>query len=311
MKNKRIARAASIIVIILFICAASAINYAGKNRSSSLADIKAQKYVSLADYKNIEMPKGYGDISEEDTGSIMSWDFSSADAYIEVNGRNTVAEDDVILLRAAYYNENSEPESQEFYCELGNEDVFEDDSAFIGKKTGSVLSVNATIYDKQISAEVEIEGIYRYPVPNDEEFILSFYNCSSMDEVEKFIRERAYKEIVFYYMWERITENSEIKKFPDYIENEIDLLKNNPDFDGEAESAYSYYGEFLIAKAILEQESVKIGNKELQGVIDSKCAASEIDSDEIYTYYSYDELYYAAVTDALKNTLVPLIKISE
>lgn len=260
-------------------------------------------YVKLVDYKNIRIPKEHTIISDSDIENIMSWDFTTSDSYIKEINRNNIVVGDIVFLTLSYSN-NMEKETLELYYEIGSNDIFENDDLLIGKKVGTGLITDAIIYEEIVSANVEVGGIFRHPNLSDEEFILSYYNCSSLNEVKQFIRERAYNEIVYHYMWNYILENSEIITIPPHINKKINSLAND---ESNWEEAYSYYVEFMVAQTILEKEKLQITDSDIHNIIISKCQKLQIDINDIYTYYNYDDLYFEALMQTIRDFLVPLI----
>lgn len=281
-------------------------------REQILEDIDALRYVDLAGYNNIEVNKEYTEISESDVGNIIMMDLSSDEKYIEVNSRKNVADGDILLLLLSFADNK---ESCEYYCEVGNDETFSNDTEFINRQKEDEFHSEITISDENVEVLIKIMGIYRYPTLSDTDLILDYYNCETMDDVECFVRNRAEKEIVYNYIWDYILNNSTIRKYPKFIKNEIESQKERSETASQSidydEQSASYYREILIAKALLEKEKISVTDENIKSTTDELCEKLEVNSEEINLFYTDEEIYYRTVMNLLRKTIVPMVKIVE
>lgn len=295
----------------------------------NMYNIRAIDYVKLADYKNIEIPLSYTEISHSDVESIISWDFSSSDTFIAVTDRKNILHGDVIHLSVSFENTSTPYENFEYYYEVGSEDIFEDGNIFTNHKTEDFFSTDIVIENETAEANIKILGIYRYVTLSDEDAILSYYGYDNMNDVVKFLKNRAYNEIVYHYMWDYIYENSQVTEYPDFVKEEINSIElerkssniqdesselthtsiNNTDYEEQTQEIYDYYCRFLLAKAILENEKIEITDEDTEKIIEEICQKQNISSNEVLLYCGEYEIYYKAVMQKSKQRLIQLIKI--
>ena len=170
--------------------------------NQNMLQVEALKYVSLPNYRNINIAEDFTEISESDVENIISWDLSSNDVYVEEPAKETSTDGDVLLLRVSSLSQELQFTETQYY-EVGAEDIFTNPGLFIGCHKGDTFTTGATMINGiKVSCNVEILGIYRYPDINDTKCILSFYDCNSLDEVETYIRNRAREEIIFHFVWD-------------------------------------------------------------------------------------------------------------
>lgn len=238
---------------------------AGCSNNNSI-NYNTEKSVKLYDYKNIEIEKSYTEINEDEIESIILLDLSYNDCYKAIENRTTIEKNDIILLDitsdiADYCTDN-------YYYYIENEEFGSKFTEYIiGKKSGN--NYNTTIEQNGIKINISfnVKGIFQNATISDEEIVTAFYNCSNINEVKSFIRDRAYKEIIYNYMWDMVLEKSEITEISSEIQNKINQKMNDTANDNQSlEEIQNYYYERIIAQAIVDQEEIKIDNAEINKV---------------------------------------------
>lgn len=311
MKNKRkIIFIIALIVMIFF--------------SSCVAD-NSQEYILLCDYKNIQIEKKYTLLSETDIETIINLDLSSQDYYKEIENRNYLANEDIVLLNLD--SNNKTYCIRDYYYEIGTTEISEDfDTFLIGKEINNSYKFYLGGEDEKIEVLVEIKGIYRMADVEDQEFICEFYGFDNIKQVKDFIINRAYKGIVFDYMWEHILINSKINMFPEHVETVIETRMNSLTEEAQEiglsveeylkesgfsieeykQSLYDYYYEILIAETILEKESEPpISDEEINENIRKIAKENEISIEEVTMYFTPEDIYYQVLIEKIKEILVP------
>ncbi|MBQ8765466.1 MAG: hypothetical protein IJZ16_01555 [Clostridia bacterium] len=293
--------------------------------SSCIAD-NSKEDILLCDYKNIQIEKEYTLLSEADIETIISLDLSSEDCYKEIENRNYLMNEDIVLL--SLDSDNITYCIEDYYYEIGVAEISEEfDNFLIGKDINNSYNFHIDVEEEKIEILVNIKGIYRMAEIKDEEFICAFYECENMEQVKDFIINRAYKGIVFNYMWEQILINSKINSFPEHIEAEIETRMNSLveeaqegdmsveeylkesgfTLDEYKQSLYDYYYEILIAETILEKENEPpISDEEINKKIKKISEENEITIEEVAKYFTTEDIYYQVLIEKMKEILVPL-----
>lgn len=272
-------------------------------------DYNSNNYLQLYDYKSITCDYEYTQITLDDITTIIETEMSVNEAYIKINSRNKIEPDDIVLLSI-----DGNPE----YYFIGSESY---SKCF--DKSVSEMSINES---KNISTEnfgvcdVKILGIYRSATIDDIDFILSYYNFSTFEELENFIRNRAYEEIIFNYAYDIIFENSSLISFPAEIENQIILdekiykdqilqhYSNFEDYLSEFEmteedfhkTISSTYYEIMLYKSILDRENIEISMEDI---------SNYKNENKLYDYSDYEiykEMAHTIVWDILISSVTIL-----
>ena len=310
-----------LVFLIIILCIA--LGGCQDNKGRAALDINALKYVDLADYKNLYISSDYTYISSEDVENIINWDMTSSDSFIEVTTRDTVKDDDIVLLTLM----NADETTSMFY-ELDDEETFKDNDVFRGRKIGDIITVEYMGFGNNYTPIlVRVDAIYRWPEISDEEFLLEYYGLDTMQDLYDFIKKRASNEIVYNYMWEMILEESTVTHWPSTItklikESTSDLRKEaaalNKSVDEYLQSVgfasysdyielkYSYYTEYIIAKAILDSEGVVITDSNIENTKREIARRLDITEDDVAMYYSSDDIFCRTIMTLLKDTLVEL-----
>lgn len=284
--------------------------------------------VRLFDYKSISVKKEEIPVlDDDDISSIISFDLSSNDRFIQITDRTSVADDDIILIDI--FNEAGELiESNRYYRD--GEIPFLDNSISVlyNSKVGDTINASIQSANNAIKVKIIIKGIYRdADVHNDIGYILSCYNCKSYDEVCNYIRNKSYNDWAFDYMWNIIFQKSRIVKYSDQIQLEItEKYNNTKDKLLEDESSYNhlhqnneesedelyeYYNTFLIGDAILREEGIKITDSDVRKELFRLQAQENITAKDLEKQYGRDFFYYCAQSNKLKEVLVPMLIIKK
>lgn len=74
------------------------------NINTDTVNFNASKYVSIPDYKNIEIEKEYTEITQNELETIIAADMSYNSIFKEVEKRKQILEDDILLLNVECKN---------------------------------------------------------------------------------------------------------------------------------------------------------------------------------------------------------------
>lgn len=248
-------------------------------------------YVVLNDYRSISVKEDYLQITDDNVNSIVSMELSADEVYIPVT-ENNAPQDEHILLVSINGN-------QQYYLWDNNQYPEKMDVQLKSMQVGETKTISG---ENGISYVVELLEIYRYATIEDTAFVLSYYDCSSMEELSDFIRKRASQEILFNYALDIIFENTSIISLPAELENQLTLdiqtskdyileeyatfeeyLEENAITEEEFEEQIaSWYYEPMIYKAILDAEGVAITDADLNLYQDENQLV-ECDQYEIYS----------------------------
>ncbi len=270
--------------------------------TTTIMDYNSDEFIILYDYNSICIDYDYIQTTEKDIESIIETELSVNEAYIEISNKAKPEIDDIALISIG--------NNLEYYF-IGSEGFSEDfDKELLQMCVGETKQVN--LFEDNLSA-VKLISIYRLATIEDTEFILRYYDCSDLDELNSFIRERASKEITFNYSYEIICENSSIIKIPNEIQTQInsdiksyykEILEYYSNieefFDKEnitkeefEESIATNYYEMMIFKAIMDNENITITQKEIDDY------RNKIGMNEYSDYDIYGELAYSLVREIL------------
>lgn len=289
--------------IFLFLTCSILCIFCSCTKDIGLMEYNSEKHIDLYDYSTIEIDYDYTKISEEDIKVIIETELSVNEAYVEITDREYIEATDIVLISIDYISE--------FYfvgCE-GYTSEFDQEIVKMKKGQTEPLKTSETAFQN-----VEILGIYRTASFDDTDFILDYYNYSSLNELKLFIEERASNEIVFNYIFDKIYENSILLSFPDEIEKQIETdIQNYTDeilnkyssldnfleefgmtYDDFKETFYSRYYEIMLYKAILDKDNISITAEDIENFAKEKAIAS---------YNPYD-LYEELASDTVRKTLL-------
>jgi len=214
------------------------------------------------------------------------------------------------------------------YYFLNEEEEYEKfDNELIGKYVEESFNTNSYIFS---TATITILGIYSEVSIQDEDIITDFYGFETIQEVKKYIENRIYNNIVFYYMWDNILENSKVITFSDKINTIVseyieelysEAHKKNKEaekyifetygfeIDEIKQNLFNYYFEIAIMEAVLSSEHVSVTKEMIDNTKQIIAIENDIALDEIYDYFDENDIYYRTLLNELKVVLVPYINI--
>lgn len=195
--------------------------------------VRALDYVTLCDYKNIEVPSSEVNYTDEEFKNVIEQNLSQHQVLKE---EGTVKDGDKINIDYVgkidgkeFDGGNSGGKGSDLTIGSGQfVDGFE--SQLIGHKPGEEVTVNVTFPDDYAKAElagkaaqfdVTIHGIYADPEYNDD-FVCAYYPemGSTVAEYEQTLRDDYYKGQLRDYVEKYLTDNTTVNKFPSkYLKN--------------------------------------------------------------------------------------------
>lgn len=299
-----------ILAILLVFCSCEA-------QSQEPYDFKANDYVDLYDYKSISVDKNYIKISQEDIDTIINLDFSSRNFYYQDNNSDIINEDDTVLIDIECSDDKFQ--INDWYYEIGSGEITEEfDSLLIGKPPCSKFEYTY-VSDKEYKFNVTLKGIFILNDPTNEDAVCSFYSLPSVNEVYKYLTERAQKEILYNYAMEQILTQSKLISFPKSIikkantdiEKTFDSIDTTSNIEEIQQNIYNYYYEIIILKAILENEKIEVNFSDIDKKIINISEKNSVNVEIIKDLYSTDDIYFLTMTDILKPILVNYIFLTD
>ena len=289
-------------ITLLFCCVLTA---AGCGSHAAIMAFDAETYVKLYDYDGFVIPFEETQLSEEDVKSIISTEMSVQEAYVAVSGRTEPQTGDILQLQV---------NGDTVFYTLGLDDADQNaDACLYNTRVGETIETD--FYDLK-HAELTVKGIYRpAEIENDLDFILAHYGYKTYDELNAFIRERAYSEIIYNYVYEAVCDNSSIISYPKEIQNAISesietfsegmeqssSSEGDPAADGQmtpedlTASVESFYQELMLYKAILDKENITVTQEE----IDRAMSENSIGAYEAYYQIAYEKAREALISAAV------------
>lgn len=228
---------------------------AGLNDNGVIEGVDIDQVLTLADYKNLTVPKEEVAATDEEVNNDIQ---SVLDSNQELNDDNSlkIADGDKVNIDFVGTVDGKEFEggssNGEGYDLTIGSGTFVDDfeDQLIGHKPGETTTVDVTfpedyssdeIAGKDASFEVTVNGIYVTPELNDE-FVQKYLSdtASTADEYKASIEDKYYKEHLRDYIDNYILENSTVNSYPkDYLKTTRQLLKYND------EQMLSYYNQMF------------------------------------------------------------------
>lgn len=265
---------------------------------TSIMNYDSRKFIELYDYDSICVEYDYTQITDEDVKNIIEVELSTNEVYIKITDRISVESNDIVSILI--------DDNQEYYFVGCQEYSKEFDQELSKMKIGD--SVNMHI-DNFGFIQIKLTGIYRMATISDRDFILDYYNFSTFEQLEKFIKKRASQEIIFNYSYDKICENSSLLEFPKEIQNQIDLsienykeeiLQNYSDFDeflkknemtedDVVNTISANFYDMMLYKAILDKEKMRITISEIDAYRDRTSIQGYNDYD-IYKDLAYNKV---------------------
>lgn len=189
--------------------------------------VKAGDYVTLCDYKNIEVPSSQVNYTDEEFKDVIN---QALAAHQVLKEEGTVKDGDKVNIDYVGTIDGVEFEGGNsggagYDLTIGSGQFIEGfESQLIGHKAGEDVTVNVTFpedYGKEELAgkpaqfAVTIHGIYVDPEYNDD-FVCAYYPDmgSTVEEYEKSLRDSYYKGQLRAYVDNYLIENSTVNKFP-------------------------------------------------------------------------------------------------
>ena len=228
---------------------------AGLNDNGIIEGVDIDKVLTLADYKNLTVPKDEVAATDEEVNNDIQ---SVLDSNQELSNDNSleIADGDKVNIDFVGTIDGKEFEggssNGEGYDLTIGSGTFVDDfeDQLIGHQPGEVTTVNVTfpadysgeeIAGKDASFEVTVNGIYVTPELNDE-FVQKYLSdtASTADEYKASIEDKYYKEHLRDYIDNYILENSTVNSYPkDYLKTTRQILKYND------EQMLTYYNQLF------------------------------------------------------------------
>ena len=235
-------------------------DFSAKLNDNGMIDaIKASDYVSLCDYKSIEVPESEVTYTDEEFEEVIDSALSAHQVISEdgeVKDGDTVSIDYVGAIDGVEF-EGGNSEGNGYDLTIGSGSFIDDfEQQLIGYKPGEVATVDVTFPDDYQDADlagkdaqftVEIHGIYVNP-EYDDDFICAYYseNASTVDEYEKYLKDTYYEEQLTEYVENYLIENSTVIKYPkSFLKN----VKSTSMYEDEQSYEYmnqiyaQYYGQ--------------------------------------------------------------------
>ena len=195
--------------------------------------VKALDYVTLCDYKNIEVPESNVTYTDEEFKNVINEMLAQHQVLKE---EGTIKDGDKVNIDYVGTIDGVEFEGGNsggngYDLTIGSGTFIEGfESQLIGHKPGEEVTVKVTFPDDYNKAElagkpaefaVTIHGIYADPEYNDD-FVCAYYpdKGSTVAEFEKSLKDEYYDGQLRAYVDNFLTENSTVNKYPsDYFKN--------------------------------------------------------------------------------------------
>lgn len=195
--------------------------------------IKAVDYVTLCDYKNIEVPLSEVTYTDEEFENVIK---QNLEAHQELKEEGTVADGDKVNIDYVGTMDGVEFEGGNsggngYDLTIGSGQFIEGfESQLIGHKVGDDVTVKVTFPEDYGQADlagkpaefaVTIHGIYADPVYNDD-FVKEYYSDkgSTVAEYEQTLKDEYYDGSLKDYVTNYVVDNSTVDKFPSkYFKN--------------------------------------------------------------------------------------------
>lgn len=249
-RNERIARIVGIVIVVALIALVvfaivrtiikevNTISVSG-DYSAQLEDngyirgVKALDYVTLCDYKNIEVPSGEVTYTDEEFREVIEQNLA---AHQVLKEEGEVADGDKVNIDyvgtiAGVEFEGGNSGGSGYDLTIGSGQFIEGfESQLIGHKAGEDVTVSVTFPDdygqedlagKPAEFAVTIHGIYADP-EYDDDFVCAYYPDmgSTVEEYEQALKDEYYESSLEDYVTTYLTDNSTVDKFPNkYLRN--------------------------------------------------------------------------------------------
>ncbi len=192
-----------------------------------IKDVKATDYVTLCDYKNIEVPTSEVTYTDEEFKNVID---EALSAHQTLSEEGTIKDGDKVSIDYVGTIDGEEFEGGNsngsgYDLTIGSGQFIEGfEEQLIGHKPGEDVTVKVTFPEDYSSAEVagkpaefavSIHGIYVNPEYNDD-FVCAYYpeKGSTVAEYEKSLKDEYYDGQLRAYVEKYLTDNSTVEKFP-------------------------------------------------------------------------------------------------
>lgn len=267
--------------------------------------VKALDYVTLCNYKGIEVPESEVTYTDEAFKDVIQQALS---AHQVLKEEGTVKDGDKVNIDYVGTMDGVEFEGGNsggngYDLTIGSGQFIEGfESQLIGHKAGEDVTVNVTFPDDYSAADlagkpaqfaVTIHGIYVDPEYNDD-FVCAYYPemGSTVEEYEKSLRDSYHDSQLQAYVDNFLTENSTVNKFPSkYLKN----LKST--------TKYSDVQSYQYMSQMYAQYGQPVGSfEEFIGMSDDEYNADIIERAE---KFAKADLVYQAILESEGITLTP------
>ena len=332
--------------------AAEATTEAAQQAKATPVKLNASEYVKLGQYKGLTIKGASTKVTDQDVEDQVNELAHDNASYEEIKDRKTVQKDDYLNVdytTTINGKENSDYSDSNLDMHLGDGNLNVDenvdvDEKLIGAKVGDTVTIEFTFpedYDdssiagKKCELAVSINMIEKEVIPEvNDALVKENTDCKTVKEYKKEVKELLQKDAELSYeysvetaVWEKVMENTEVKKYP---EKELKETKENwikqyqtaaeyyqmeyetfveeqmgmtvEDFEKQIETAVKdTIKEKMAVEAIADKEKIKLDDKTY------KKELKNIVSD--YGYESVDALKEAVEEkdlkkEALKNVVI-------
>ena len=267
--------------------------------------VKALDYVTLCNYKGIEVPKSEVTYSDQEFKDVIQQNLSNHQVLKE---EGTVKDGDKVNIDYVGSIDGKEFEGGNsggngYDLTIGSGQFIEGfESQLIGHKAGEEVTIDVTFPDdyaktelagKPAKFDVTIHGIYVDPEYNDD-FVKEYYPDlgSTVAEYEQSLRDSYYEGQLKAYIDSYLPDNSTVNKYPSkYLKN----LK--------ATTKYSDVQSYQYMSQMYAQYGQEVGSfEDFIGMSDEEYTADIIDRAE---KFAKEDLVYQAVLESEGITLTP------
>ena len=265
--------------------------------------IKATDYVTLCDYKNIEVPSSEVTYTDEEFKNVIEQNLA---AHQVLKEEGTVADGDKVNIDYVgsidgVEFEGGNSQGAGYDLTIGSGQFIEGfESQLIGHKAGEDVTVKVTFPEDYGQADlagkpaefaVTIHGIYADPEYNDD-FVKEYYSDmgSTVAEYEQTLKDEYYEGSLKDYVTDYVVDNSTVNKFPSkYFKN----LKSTTKFSDV--QSYEYMSQMY------QQYGMESGTfEDFIGMTDEEYDADIIDRSQ---KFAKADLVYQAILETEGITL--------
>ena len=297
----------SILLALTFICLAAA----SCSGQSSRYNYNLDEYIDLAEYKNIPAKTIKAEVTDEDVQNQVEAAVNYYGRKVEVTDRPAREGDFVTVAYEGHVggvSENIITVTDVELCIGGGSMPEEFEDALIGLNTGEQIYLTITLPDPfpqypdyagkvaELLVGIVSINVTEAPVYSDD-FVRAYLGHNTTAEYEQSVREtlearqkQAYYDVVVPQVWEVISENTEVKKYPDAevkeyydafvgsVRDYVDALgldfaafvKTNFEmtedefYEYALEEAQSEVKEKMICHAIAKAENIKVSSSDYE-----------------------------------------------